>query len=67
MNFVLTLFSNFLFLGGGSGVEVLCKCECIFCFYCKEEAHRPATCESARKWILKNSAESENVTWITGN
>uniref|UniRef100_M8AUP2 RBR-type E3 ubiquitin transferase n=1 Tax=Aegilops tauschii TaxID=37682 RepID=M8AUP2_AEGTA len=28
---------------------------------CTEETHRPVSCETVSKWILKNSAESENV------
>lgn len=30
---------------------------------CNEEAHRPVDCETVAKWILKNSAESENMNW----
>jgi ariadne-1 len=31
---------------------------------CAEEAHRPVSCDTVSKWILKNSAESENMNWI---
>ncbi|EMS67422.1 putative E3 ubiquitin-protein ligase ARI8 [Triticum urartu] len=31
---------------------------------CTEETHRPVSCETVSKWILKNSAESENVNWF---
>ena len=30
---------------------------------CTEEAHRPVDCATVGKWILKNSAESENMNW----
>ncbi len=50
--------------GGGTGVDIKCSCSTWFCFTCKEEAHRPASCENTRNWLVKNSAESENITWI---
>lgn len=31
---------------------------------CTEEAHRPVDCGTVAKWILKNSAESENMNWF---
>uniref|UniRef100_A0A0E0IMA4 RanBP2-type domain-containing protein n=1 Tax=Oryza nivara TaxID=4536 RepID=A0A0E0IMA4_ORYNI len=31
---------------------------------CAEEAHRPVSCDTVSKWILKNSAESENMNWL---
>ncbi|GAX74338.1 hypothetical protein CEUSTIGMA_g1787.t1 [Chlamydomonas eustigma] len=48
-------------------LDVLCNCSTAFCFSCKEEAHRPVSCEVVRKWITKNSAESENLNWILAN
>ena len=30
---------------------------------CCEDIHRPVDCETVAKWMLKNSAESENMTW----
>lgn len=30
---------------------------------CTEEAHRPVDCSTVAKWIMKNSAESENMNW----
>lgn len=30
---------------------------------CTQEAHRPMDCDTVGKWILKNSAESENTNW----
>lgn len=32
---------------------------------CAEEAHRPVDCETVAKWVLKNSAESENMNWYS--
>ncbi|KAG5530865.1 hypothetical protein RHGRI_025726 [Rhododendron griersonianum] len=29
-----------------------------------EEAHRPVDCGTVAKWVMKNSAESENTNWI---
>ncbi|KAK9735837.1 hypothetical protein RND81_04G231800 [Saponaria officinalis] len=34
---------------------------------CTEEAHRPVDCGTVSKWIMKNSAESENMNWILAN
>lgn len=31
---------------------------------CTEEAHRPVDCSTVSKWIMKNSAESENMNWF---
>lgn len=47
-----------------TGYDVLCLCSHGFCWNCKEEAHRPIDCKTVKKWILKNTAESENVNWI---
>ncbi|PWA38893.1 IBR domain-containing protein [Artemisia annua] len=39
-----------------------------FCNTCwTEEAHRPVDCDTVSKWIMKNSAESENMNWILAN
>uniref|UniRef100_A0A061SJL9 RBR-type E3 ubiquitin transferase n=1 Tax=Tetraselmis sp. GSL018 TaxID=582737 RepID=A0A061SJL9_9CHLO len=48
-------------------VDVVCQCGHAFCFACGEEAHRPVLCETVKKWILKNCAESENLNWILVN
>eukprot|EP00798_Chlamydomonas_sp_ICE-L_P010388 gene10388-8330_t len=48
-------------------LDVICTCSAAFCFNCKEEAHRPVSCDTVRKWITKNSAESENLNWILAN
>ncbi|CAG9313202.1 unnamed protein product [Blepharisma stoltei] len=47
--------------------EIGCKCGYVFCFACGEEAHRPVTCSLVKDWVVKNSAESENITWIIAN
>jgi ariadne-1 len=52
---------------GDENYDVLCNCKFSFCWNCTEEAHRPVNCETVSKWILKNSAESENMNWILAN
>ena len=52
---------------GGAALDVGCACGAAFCFTCREEAHRPVDCETVRRWVVKNSAESENMTWILAN
>ena len=47
--------------------EIVCGCGYIFCFSCGEEAHRPTSCNLVKEWIIKNTAESENITWILAN
>ena len=47
--------------------DIICHCGNAFCFTCKEEAHRPVDCDTVRIWMIKNSAESENMTWILAN
>ncbi|XP_028787712.1 probable E3 ubiquitin-protein ligase ARI8 [Neltuma alba] len=55
------------FASGSGSYDVTCKCSCSFCWNCTEEAHRPVDCDTVAKWILKNSAESENMNWILAN
>ncbi|KAE8714499.1 putative E3 ubiquitin-protein ligase ARI7 [Hibiscus syriacus] len=52
---------------GGGNFDVSCICSHSFCWNCTEEAHRPVDCDTVAKWILKNSAESENMNWILAN
>ncbi|CAA3023341.1 probable E3 ubiquitin- ligase ARI8 [Olea europaea subsp. europaea] len=52
---------------GSGSYDVTCSCSYSFCWSCTEEAHRPVDCETVAKWILKNSAESENMNWILAN
>lgn len=52
---------------GVDPIEICCSCGCHFCWGCLEEAHRPAHCRTVAQWNLKNSAESENVSWIMAN
>ena len=48
-------------------MDINCKCGKIFCFGCGEETHVPCTCKLMKQWSIKNSAESENITWIMAN
>ncbi|GAA0154249.1 ubiquitin-protein ligase [Lithospermum erythrorhizon] len=52
---------------GSGNYDVTCSCNYSFCWNCTEEAHRPVDCDTVAKWILKNSAESENMNWILAN
>ena len=47
--------------------DVVCKCGNAFCFKCGNESHRPCDCPTTINWKNKNSAESENITWIMAN
>ncbi|URE12708.1 E3 ubiquitin-protein ligase [Musa troglodytarum] len=49
------------FVIGSGSYDVCCSCSYSFCWNCAEEAHRPVDCATVAKWILKNSAESENM------
>ncbi|PNX87420.1 putative E3 ubiquitin-protein ligase ARI7-like protein, partial [Trifolium pratense] len=49
------------FDAGGANYDVSCLCSYSFCWNCTEEAHRPVDCGTVVKWIMKNSAESENM------
>ncbi|KAI5014480.1 hypothetical protein ZWY2020_055870 [Hordeum vulgare] len=55
------------FVVGSGSYDVNCNCSYGFCWNCTEEAHRPVDCATVSKWILKNSAESENMNWILAN
>ncbi|CAN0859880.1 Probable E3 ubiquitin-protein ligase ARI8 [Linum grandiflorum] len=55
------------FIVGSASYDVSCGCSYSFCWNCTEEAHRPVDCGTVAKWILKNSAESENMNWILAN
>lgn len=55
------------FEAGDGNFDVNCLCSYGFCWKCTEEAHRPVDCCTVAKWILKNSAESENMNWILAN
>lgn len=53
---------------GGGVIDVTCPCgPYTFCFGCSHEAHLPASCSDVARWNQKNSAESENITWIMAN
>ncbi|CAN7122619.1 unnamed protein product [Brassica rapa subsp. narinosa] len=55
------------FVVGSGNYDVNCRCCYSFCWNCAEEAHRPVDCDTVSKWIMKNSAESENMNWILAN
>ncbi|KAH9670513.1 RING-type domain-containing protein [Citrus sinensis] len=55
------------FVVGSGNYDVTCRCSYSFCWNCTEEAHRPVDCDTVAKWVLKNSAESENMNWILAN
>ncbi|KAJ8615827.1 hypothetical protein MRB53_035199 [Persea americana] len=55
------------FVMGSASFDVCCNCSYNFCWNCTEEAHRPVDCGTVAMWILKNSAESENMNWILAN
>ncbi|KAI8537597.1 hypothetical protein RHMOL_Rhmol09G0036300 [Rhododendron molle] len=53
------------FVVGSENYDVSCLCSYGFCWNCTEEAHRPVDCGTVAKWIMKNSAESENMNWYS--
>ncbi|KAK9932432.1 hypothetical protein M0R45_019670 [Rubus argutus] len=55
------------YVGDNENYDVSCLCSYDFCWKCTEETHRPVDCNTVRLWILKNSAESENMNWILAN
>ncbi|XP_059628610.1 probable E3 ubiquitin-protein ligase ARI8 [Cornus florida] len=55
------------FSAGTGSYDVTCRCSHSFCWNCTEEMHRPVDCGTVAKWVLKNSAESENMNWILAN
>lgn len=52
------------YVPGSTTYDIVCKCGLMFCWNCLEEAHRPVDCRTVSQWIMKNSAESENINWI---
>lgn len=49
---------------GVESLEIHCACTFVWCWACGEEAHKPASCKTVNQWNVKNSAESENISWI---
>jgi ariadne-1 len=47
--------------------DIKCSCDYVWCWACGEGAHRPADCKTVNMWNIKNSAESENISWIRAN
>lgn len=58
---------NAIELQGVDPPEIRCSCAFVWCWPCGEEAHRPADCKTVHQWNIKNSAESENISWIRAN
>jgi len=54
-------------LNGVDPNEIRCSCCFVWCWSCGEESHRPADCKTVGQWNIKNSAESENISWISAN
>ncbi|TVU23614.1 hypothetical protein EJB05_25989, partial [Eragrostis curvula] len=54
-------------LAGNAAADVFCDCRHAFCFRCGEEAHRPVTCETVRRWLAKNASDSETANWVLAN
>jgi len=52
---------------GVENMDIRCTCGWFFCWQCGEEAHQPAACATVQEWLIKNSAESENIGWIMAN
>ncbi|RMZ57524.1 hypothetical protein APUTEX25_003767 [Auxenochlorella protothecoides] len=50
-----------------AALDVICDCGSKYCFKCKQEAHRPVDCSTVNLWIIRDSKESENMTWILAN
>ncbi|KAL8051592.1 hypothetical protein ABFX02_06G157800 [Erythranthe guttata] len=44
--------------------DVACDCSRGFCFKCMDECHRPADCETVRKWTKQNESEENNNKWL---
>jgi len=59
--------SNACEYAGVDMCDIRCSCEYVWCWACGEEAHRPADCSTVNMWNVKNSAESENISWIRAN
>jgi len=52
---------------GIDSIEIKCNCCFAWCWACGEESHKPASCGTVNQWNIKNSAESENISWIRAN
>mmetsp|Transcript_136015 Transcript_136015/g.254197 ORF Transcript_136015/g.254197 Transcript_136015/m.254197 type:complete len:684 (+) Transcript_136015:73-2124(+) len=42
--------------------SVACSCGNIFCFACKSEAHAPASCTQAKKWLTKREGAKVSLS-----
>ena len=52
---------------GSRPYEVPCRCGHVFCFRCGEDAHRPASCDTARAWVAKCRSDGETSSWVLAN
>jgi ariadne-1 len=56
------------FLGcADEAADVFCLCRHGFCFRCGEEAHRPVTCETVRRWLLEHVSDALTANWVLAN
>ena len=55
------------YIPGSATFDIVCRCGHPFCWNCLEEVHRPVECVTVGQWMVKNSAESENMNWILAN
>ncbi|XP_018715425.1 probable E3 ubiquitin-protein ligase ARI8 isoform X1 [Eucalyptus grandis] len=53
------------YFAGREGYDVSCQCSFNFCWNCTED--RSVECGTVAQWIMKNSAESENMNYVTRN
>ncbi|KAK1354658.1 RBR-type E3 ubiquitin transferase [Heracleum sosnowskyi] len=49
---------------GSDSYGVTCNCLGSICWHCVEDSHRPVDCITVGEWIVKNTSEYENVSWI---
>lgn len=47
--------------------DVTCSAGHRFCFACRKVAHRPASCDEARRWLAKEKDEGADAKWLVAN
>lgn len=47
--------------------DVTCANGHRFCFACKRDAHKPATCAEAERWLAKEKDEGADAKWLLAN
>jgi ariadne-1 len=50
------------YLAGGTK-SIQCKCGHLFCYSRLEEAHSPAACDLAHKWLQREKSEDATEIW----